>query len=123
MRDDLSRIADIRDAALAIMANFSDVSENGPIVDSTVVDAAFFNVMVIGEAVRALLADPEGRSRVSDAEIIATNPDVPWRAWVAMRNLLAHQYYRRDPEIIRIDVASGEYQRLVDICAKWMSPG
>ncbi len=47
------------------------------------------NLIIIGEAANHL---PE--------EIKARAPDIPWRRIVAFRNLVVHEYWHRDPDII-----------------------
>jgi uncharacterized protein with HEPN domain len=46
--------------------------------------------VVIGEAVKAL-----------PAELLALQPQVPWREIAKLRHLLAHHYYRVDAHVIR----------------------
>jgi uncharacterized protein with HEPN domain len=46
-------------------------------------------LMIIGEAVRAI--DPADRQR---------HPSVPWRQITGMRNLLVHDYFRINQEIV-----------------------
>lgn len=53
-------------------------------------DAVLYNLVVIGEAVNAL---PD--------EIVAREPDVPWRDIVDMRNFLSHEYFRVLAEVVR----------------------
>jgi uncharacterized protein with HEPN domain len=53
-------------------------------------DALLYRLVVIGEAVKAL---PD--------ELLATQPQVPWREIARLRDLLAHHYYRLDVQIIR----------------------
>jgi len=53
-------------------------------------DALLYRLLVIGEAVKALPAD-----------LLEQEPNVPWREVARLRDLLAHHYYRVDPQIIR----------------------
>jgi uncharacterized protein with HEPN domain len=53
-------------------------------------DAVHYQLIVIGEAIRSL---PDG---VKDRD-----PEIPWSAILGLRNRLAHEYYRIDPEVIR----------------------
>jgi uncharacterized protein with HEPN domain len=53
-------------------------------------DALLYRLVVIGEAVKAL-----------PAELLASQPQVPWRAIAKLRDLLSHHYYRVDAEVIR----------------------
>jgi uncharacterized protein with HEPN domain len=61
-------------------------------------DALSFRLMIIGEAVAALL-------RLADREParfdqLAAFRAVDWEGFVGMRNVLAHQYFRRDPHLL-----------------------
>jgi uncharacterized protein with HEPN domain len=53
-------------------------------------DALLYRLMVIGEAVKAL-----------PVELLASQPQVPWREIARLRDLLAHHYYRVDGQVIR----------------------
>jgi uncharacterized protein with HEPN domain len=53
-------------------------------------DALLYRLLVIGEAIKAL-----------PPELLDREPDVPWREVARLRDLLAHHYYRVDPQIIR----------------------
>lgn len=52
-------------------------------------DAVLYNLVVIGEA--AGLVSEETR---------AATPEIAWRKVVGLRNLIAHEYYRVDIEVI-----------------------
>jgi uncharacterized protein with HEPN domain len=52
-------------------------------------DAVLRNLGVIGEAVRAL--SPETR---------AAMPDVPWASIAGLRNIVVHEYFRVNPDLI-----------------------
>jgi uncharacterized protein with HEPN domain len=49
-----------------------------------------YRLLVIGEAVKALPPD-----------LLARQPQVPWREIARLRDLLAHHYYRVDALVIR----------------------
>jgi len=53
-------------------------------------DALLYRLLVIGEAVKAL-----------PPELLDREPEMPWREVARLRDLLAHHYYRVDPQIIR----------------------
>lgn len=53
-------------------------------------DALLYRLLVIGQAVKSLPAD-----------LLDREPAVPWREVSRLRDLLAHHYYRIDPQIIR----------------------
>ena len=53
-------------------------------------DAVHYQLIVIGEAIRAL---PEAAK--------ARDPEIPWSAILGLRNRLSHEYFRIDSELIR----------------------
>lgn len=62
-------------------------------------DATLRNLAVIGEAVRAL-----------PSEIIASMSDVPWTSIAGLRNIVVHEYFRVNPELISDIVDNYLYQ-------------
>ena len=52
-------------------------------------DAVLRNLAVIGEAVRAL--PPETRDAM---------PDIPWASMAGLRNIVVHEYFRVNPELV-----------------------
>lgn len=117
MRSDEQRLVDIVEAATAV-EDYVATAPDGEAADPQLLDAVFFNVVVIGEAVRALLA---GDHRLEDAAIASAHPEVPWRSWLGMRNLVTHQYHRRDWRIVWRDVEAGEFERLIEACETWLA--
>jgi uncharacterized protein with HEPN domain len=65
-------------------------------------DAVLRNLAVIGEAVRALPS--EARDRF---------PEVPWAAIAGLRNIVVHEYFRVDRELI-IDIVDNQLAPLAD---------
>ncbi len=59
-------------------------------VSNVAYDAILYRLLVIGEATKAL-----------PAQAHQAQPDVPWRDIGRMRDRLAHQYHRVDPQIVR----------------------
>jgi uncharacterized protein with HEPN domain len=59
------------------------------LLDYDIQDATAYRILAIGEASRDLGDDLKGR-----------HPQVPWRQIVGMRNLLAHEYFIRESEIL-----------------------
>ncbi len=53
-------------------------------------DAVLRNLAVVGEAVRSL----------SD-ETRSTMPQVPWASIAGLRNVVAHEYFRVNPDLVR----------------------
>lgn len=65
-------------------------------------DAVLRNLAVIGEAVRAL--PDETRTAITDA---------PWAAIAGLRNVVVHEYFRVNPELI-LDVVDHQLAPLAD---------
>ncbi|MDD1729415.1 MAG: DUF86 domain-containing protein [Methanospirillum sp.] len=57
--------------------------------DPKTVSAIRDQLMIIGEAARNI---PE--------DIRSCYPDIPWEGMVGSRNILIHQYFRSDPELL-----------------------
>jgi uncharacterized protein with HEPN domain len=53
-------------------------------------DAILRNLAVIGEAVRAL-----------PATSLSAMPDVPWASIAGLRNVVVHEYFRVEPDLVR----------------------
>ena len=83
-RADAPRLADIRAAIETIQDHVSSGT-----FDRKTSDAVLNNLVVIGEAA----------SRLSD-EARSQAPEIPWSKVVGLRNLLAHEYFRIDLEVI-----------------------
>ena len=54
------------------------------------------------------------------AAIVAAHPEIDWRGWIGLRNVLTHGYHRRDPPVIWR--AMGEVKALVRACEAWTQP-
>lgn len=65
-------------------------------------DAVLRNLAVIGEAVRALPV--ETRDRV---------PDVPWAAIAGLRNIVVHEYFRIDRDLV-LDIVENQLGPLAE---------
>lgn len=65
-------------------------------------DAVLRNLAVIGEAVRSL--PPRTRQQM---------PDVPWAAIAGLRNVVIHEYFRVNPDLV-LDLISNELVSLAD---------
>ncbi len=86
-RSDEERFADILNAI-----NRCESYEQYPRSDefgSMAYDAVVRNLGVIGEAVRAL--PPEARDAM---------PGVPWASIAGLRNIVVHEYFRVNPDLI-----------------------
>ena len=72
------RLADIQAAIDAIRSHL----QRGTLADGLVFDAVRIRLLEIGEAVKALPAD-----------LLATQPAIPWSQVARMRDHLAHRYF------------------------------
>lgn len=88
-RREALRLRDIRDAIATIRDHIAAGS-----LDRKTSDAILYNLVVIGEAA----------AQISD-ETRARAPEIPWMKVVGLRNLIAHEYFRIDLEVIRSIVA------------------
>ena len=70
-----------------LLSTAQEVSDHQ--LENTAFDAVLYNLVVIGEAVRALPTD------LTDGE-----PDTPWRDISDMRNFLSHEYFRVSADIV-----------------------
>lgn len=66
------------------------------LADGDIQDATAYRLLAIGEAARSLGADLTSRYE-----------SIPWRQIVAMRNILAHEYFSRESDIIWETVQAG----------------
>jgi uncharacterized protein with HEPN domain len=76
--------------------------------------AISFALVVIGEGCRQLVG---GRPGPPPAAIVPAHPEIDWRGWTGLRNVLTHGYHRRDPTTIWR--AIGELRVLVQACEAW----
>lgn len=96
-RHDAARLGDIADAVEAIQ----DHLRRGDLHDGLIYDAVRVRLIEIGEAVKGI-----------DPELLANEPDVPWRAIARMRDHLAHHYFDTDHAIVE-DVVGTELEPLI----------
>ena len=90
-RSDAERIADILEAISAISTAkelAQSIHPDHPIT-AVIVDAITYRLLTIGEAVKGLSVDFTSR-----------HPLVPWRDITGLRDIIAHQYHRRDINVI-----------------------
>lgn len=88
-RNDTERLRDIVDAADSIRGDLL-VLEDGQAPEQIVMEAIKYNLVAIGEAATHLSDD-----------IRRANQDVDWAAIKGLRNILAHEYFRVNHELIR----------------------
>jgi uncharacterized protein with HEPN domain len=80
------RLADILAAVDAIRSHVT----RGELLDGLIFDAVRIRLLEIGEAVKAL---PD--------ELLASEPDIPWRQIARMRDHLAHRYFDTSHGIVQ----------------------
>lgn len=88
MKDPAVYLHHIRDA-IARIEQYTAQGRKAFFDDTMVQDAVIRNLEVIGEAVRNL--PPDLRRR---------HPEIPWRSITALRNVLIHEYFGVDLEIV-----------------------
>jgi uncharacterized protein with HEPN domain len=79
--------------------------------------AISFALVAIGEACRQLVGGGGVTDGPPQASIVTAQPEIDWRGWVGLRNVLTHGYHRRDPPVIWRAV--GELRALVEACERW----
>jgi uncharacterized protein with HEPN domain len=88
-RRDQQRLDDIRAALDAIAAHL----RRGTLSDGLVFDAVRVRLIEIGEAVKQL-----------PAQLLASEPDIPWAEVAGMRDRLAHRYFDPSHAIVQATV-------------------
>jgi len=119
MRQDRQRLQDIAQAAAAIARSIEGMTAKrfaaAFAADDTFADALSYRLVVIAEAIGALLGDPaQGRA---PAAVVVAHPEIDWPGYAAMRPILAHQYFRRDPALIWTAIAD-ELPALHDVVSR-----
>ena len=80
-KKDMARLWDILDAARAVLQFIRGKTLADLLQDRMFRNAVERNLEIIGEAARCVSQDARGAL-----------PDIPWRAMIALRNVLAHEY-------------------------------
>ena len=75
--------------------------------------AISFALVALGEACRQLFGGG-ATGGPPQARIVTAHPEIDWRGWIGLRNVLTHGYHRRDPLVIWRAVA--ELTALVKAC-------
>ncbi|MFZ5869507.1 MAG: DUF86 domain-containing protein [Actinomycetota bacterium] len=84
-RRDLERLADIHHAVAAIRSHIA----RGDLSDGLIFDAVRVRLIEIGEAIKAL-----------PAELLNTEPGIPWADIARMRDRLAHRYFDTEHSLV-----------------------
>jgi uncharacterized protein with HEPN domain len=98
----LERMGHIAVAAEAIAA-YTSRGRQAFDDDSTIRDAILYQMVVIGEAAKAVIA--------ADADIASDVPNIEWSLWAKMRDRITHQYWAIDHDIVW-STASSDVQEL-----------
>jgi len=99
------RLADIKAAIDAIRTHL----QRGNLSDGLVFDAVRIRLLKIGEAVKAL-----------SAEMLSSQPNIPWAQIARMRDHLAHRYFDTDRAVVQATVDNDlpDLQRAVQALAE-----
>ena len=100
----IDSLLDILELIDRIDRQVSKLSREEFLTDTDVQDATAYRILSIGEASRDL-----------GDELKARHPHVPWRQILAMRNILAHEYFIRESAIMWETVKTG-LPELARIC-------
>ena len=103
-------MTDIQAAIDAIRSHL----QRGDLSDGLVFDAVRIRLLEIGEAVKAL-----------PAEVLDSQPDIPWTQIARMRDHLAHRYFDTDHTVLQgtVDNDLPELERTVQALAETLSAG
>lgn len=88
MRDDAERLQDILEAVKKI-EKFTHEGQDAFVADERTQVWVVYHLEILGEAANNI-----------SAEIIQAHPEIPWNKIIGMRNVLAHQYFGIDLEIV-----------------------
>jgi uncharacterized protein with HEPN domain len=88
-RETRDRLADISEAIKAIHDHVGGSLVQPDVGTEVVLHAVLFNLLVIGEAAKTI-----------DIDLRGTSPEVPWADYAGLRDIIAHQYFRIQRQII-----------------------
>ncbi|MCB0921348.1 MAG: DUF86 domain-containing protein [Actinobacteria bacterium] len=86
------------------------VASGDPAADAVGFSAIAYQLIVIGEAIRDL---PQ--------ELLRRRPEVQWSEAAAMRNVLTHEYFRVDPQVVHRTL-DGPLETLLVACRALRGP-
>lgn len=110
-RDGKERLLDVQEAITFIAEHVGGTLEAPEIDDEMALHAVLFNLIVIGEAIK----------RVGD-DVTARAPEVRWSDYAGLRDVIAHQYFRLQKELIEATV-SRELPTLRIVVQRLLSDG
>ena len=96
------RVQDILSAINSIQQCTNGMTREDFEADETLIQAVLYNLIVIGEAATNI-----------PTAIQELHPEIPWRLMSNMRNLIAHEYFRVDREIVW-DTVQNNLPRLIE---------
>ncbi len=88
MRSESERLEDILQAIIQIR-QYADVEKHIFDQNKLIQDGIFYQLLIIGEAVRALSSDFREQ-----------HGNIPWSSIIGMRNILIHEYFVIDTETV-----------------------
>jgi uncharacterized protein with HEPN domain len=92
----IDSLLDILELVERIERQTGELTRQTFLQDPDVQDATAYRLLAIGEAARDL-----------DDDLKSRHPHIPWRQILGMRNILAHEYFTRESEIIRETLKTG----------------
>ena len=88
-RDWAFRIRDIIEAINRIRQYTTGMTQESFTVDEKTVDAVIRNLIIVGEAAKHV---PE--------DVVSAHPEIPWSDMAGMRDVVAHEYFGVDLDIV-----------------------
>jgi hypothetical protein len=96
MPESADTLLDILELIERIDRQVAGLSREQFLEDADVQDATAYRILAIGEAAKGL-----------SEELRQRNPRIPWRQILGLRNILAHEYFIRESEIIWETIETG----------------
>jgi uncharacterized protein with HEPN domain len=108
-RDYRLYVGDILEAKARILEYTKKMTYEEFAQSKITIDAVIRNLEVIGEAARKLPSEIQNKS-----------PDIEWRKIVAMRNVLTHEYFGVNTQIVW-DVVQNKIEQVGNFCQKLLA--